>query len=312
MGILSSIFGGGKPDEKQTDKQEEKNFEILKYDGIRARNIGQLDYAIRCFENAVALNAEPETLGLLANACLRAGRIDDARAALVRLTEKDAGNVNALLALADVCHMQEDYAAMDEACRKALALDETNATACYQAARAARGLHNDLQAIVMLTKAIAQNEQYADAYLLRAETLWDMRQIKDAREDADKVLQLDPENEEALLLEGRIAAAQGDASAACECFDRVTSLDPFCEEAYLLKGELLLLQKEFDRVADNYTEALELMPGNARLYQERGRARLLKDDKEGAAEDMKRAIELNPESESLITGNFKNYEANKR
>ena len=48
---------------------------------------------------------------------------------------------------------------------------------------------------------------------------------------------------------------------------------------------------------------------NARLYQERGRVYLLKGDKEKAAADLKRAIELNPESENLITGNFKNYEA---
>ena len=45
---------------------------------------------------------------------------------------------------------------MDKACQKAIALDEKNAQAYYLAARAARGLKNDLQAIVMLTKAIVQ------------------------------------------------------------------------------------------------------------------------------------------------------------
>lgn len=34
MGLLSSLFGGGKPNEDQQAKQEKKNFEILKYDGI--------------------------------------------------------------------------------------------------------------------------------------------------------------------------------------------------------------------------------------------------------------------------------------
>ena len=51
MGLLSSLFGGGKPNEDQQAKQEKKNFEILKYDGIRARNMRQLPYAIKCFEN---------------------------------------------------------------------------------------------------------------------------------------------------------------------------------------------------------------------------------------------------------------------
>lgn len=47
MGLLSSLFGGGKPNEDQQAKQEKKNFEILKYDGIRARNMRQLPYAIK-------------------------------------------------------------------------------------------------------------------------------------------------------------------------------------------------------------------------------------------------------------------------
>ena len=38
MGIFSSLFGGNKtPEENQ-----EKNFDILKYDGIRAMRIGKL------------------------------------------------------------------------------------------------------------------------------------------------------------------------------------------------------------------------------------------------------------------------------
>lgn len=311
MGLLSSLFGGNKTDESQAG-QDEKNFEILKYDGIRARNMGQLAYAIKCFESAVALNDEPETLGLLANAHLQAGHIDEARNTLERLTGKDATNLSAWLALANVCYMQEDYAGMDDVCRKALALDDKNAMVYYQSARAAKGLKNDLQAIVLLTKALVQDDGFINAYLLRAEILWEMRQAKDAKEDVQKVLQLSPDNEEALLLNGRIDAALGNVEAALQSIDHVISLNPFHEEGYLLKAGVFVLQKDFDKAIETYTEALELMEGNARLYQERGRAYLLKGDKEKAAEDLKRAIELNPESENLITGNFKNYEANNR
>lgn len=64
-------------------------------------------------------------------------------------------------------------------------------------------MKNDLQAIVMLTKAIMQNEEYKEAYLLRAEVLWDMRQAKDAMSDLDKVLSVSPDEEDALLLKGK-------------------------------------------------------------------------------------------------------------
>lgn len=308
MGLLSSLFGGSKTDGNQTG-QDEKNFEILKYDGIRARNMGQLAYAIKCFESAVALNDEPETLGLLANAYLQTGHLEDARHTLERLTVKDATNLSAWLALANVCYMQEDYATMNDVCQKALALDDKNATVYYQSARAAKGLKNDLQAVVLLTKALVQDDGFVNAYLLRAEILWEMRQAKDAKEDIQKVLQLSPDSEEALLLNGKIDAALGNVEAALQGIDHVISLNPFHEEGYLLKAGIFLLQKDFDKAIDTYTEAMELMEDNARLYQERGRVYLLKGDKEKAAADLKRAIELNPESENLITGNFKNYEA---
>lgn len=306
MGLLSSLFGKGKSDGNRNEKQEQKNFEILKYDGIRARNIGQLAYATKCFEEAVALNEEPETLGMLANIYLQTGRTDDARMTLDRLTETAPENSSAWIALANVCYMQEDYTAMEQAAGQALKLDAGNTAAYLLAAHAARGMKNDLQAIVMLTKAIMQDETSAEAYLLRAETLWDMRQVKDATEDVEKVLQLDADNESALLLKGTIEAAKGNTEVALQCFDKVTALNPFHEKAYLLKGELLIETKAFSQAIENYTEALELIPDNARLFQERGRARLLNEDKAGAAEDMKRVIELAPESESRITGSFKN------
>lgn len=88
MGLLSSLFGKSQSDENEQEKQDKKNFDILKYDGIRARNMGKLDYAIKCFEEAIALNDENETLGLLASAYLQANRTDDARITLDRLVAR--------------------------------------------------------------------------------------------------------------------------------------------------------------------------------------------------------------------------------
>ena len=41
------------PEEKQ--KNNQKNFEIFKYDGMRAQRMGRADYAIKCFTEALAL-----------------------------------------------------------------------------------------------------------------------------------------------------------------------------------------------------------------------------------------------------------------
>ena len=142
MGLLSSLFGGKSSEEKQAATQEEKNFDTLKYDGIRARNIHQLPYAIKCFENAIRLKEEPETMMLLANAYLQTDATDDARTTLDRLVEIQPDHLENLLALARVCYLQADYKSMDIACQKAIKLDETNATSYYMAAQAYRGLQN--------------------------------------------------------------------------------------------------------------------------------------------------------------------------
>lgn len=68
-------------------------------------------------------------------------------------------------------------------------------------------MKDDITAIAMLTKAIVLKEDYTEAYQLRAEVLWKMKQAKDAAEDIQKLLSLNPDDEQALLLKGEILAA---------------------------------------------------------------------------------------------------------
>ena len=306
MGLLSSLFGGSKSDEQQA-KQDKKNFEILKYDGVRAFQMRQIAYAIKCFEQAVSINEEPETLRLLANAYTADSRTDDARETLNRLTAAVPTDAHAWLQLAQVCFVQEDYTAMNDACQKAIAIDDRNATAYYLAGKAARGLNDGLQTIVMLTKALAQDENHVLSLQLRAEVLADMGQAKEALEDAERILSLNADDEEALLLKGKIQALLGNTDEALALCIRVTEVNPFNEKAYLLRVELLETQSRYDEALLLCDEAIELMPQMASLYQIRGQVRLLKGDKDGSLSDVKKALELNPEGETQINGSFDNF-----
>ena len=49
MGLFKSLFGGNNIPETEKEKNDKKNFEILKYDGIRAQRMGKLPYAIKMF-----------------------------------------------------------------------------------------------------------------------------------------------------------------------------------------------------------------------------------------------------------------------
>ena len=305
MGIFSSLFGGN----KKTD--EEKNFDILKYDGIRAMRIGKLTYALKCFEEATALREDLETMNHQANTYIRVNRMDDARALLVRMTEIAPEQPLVFQSLASLCYMQEDYKAMNDACQKALALNDQDPGTYFLSAKAAVGMSNGFQAIAMLTKAIMLNEEFVEAYQLRAEVLWQMRQAKDASDDIEKLLSLNPDDENALLLKAEIMAVCGDEEGAVKLMNEVLALNPFCEKAYLLKGSYLLAKKDADGAIAVYNEALEINPNFAAAYHERGRAKLAKGDKQGSMEDMKRAIELAPEQGAAISGEYNNYEQQK-
>ena len=305
MGIFSSLFGGSKKTE------EEKNFDILKYDGIRAMRIGKLTYALKCFEEATAIQEDLETMQHQANTYIRVNRMDDARQLMNRMTEIASDQPLVFQSLASHCYMQEDYKGMDEACRKALALNDQDPATYFLSAKAAVGLSNGIQAIAMLTKAIMLNEEFVEAYQMRAEILWTMRQAKDANEDIEKLLSMNPEDENALLLKGEILAVSGEEEKALELIDQVLALNPFCEKAYILKGSYFLSKQAFDKALGVYDEALEINPNFAQAYHERGRVKLAKGDKQGSMEDMKRAIELSPENGANINGEYNNYEQQK-
>lgn len=305
MGIFSSLLGGSKKTE------EEKNFDILKYDGIRAMRIGKLTYALKCFEEATAIQEDLETMQHQANTYIRVNRMDDARQLMNRMTEIASDQPLVFQSLASLCYMQEDYKGMDEACRKALALNDQDPATYFLSAKAAVGLSNGIQAIAMLTKAIMLNEEFVEAYQMRAEILWTMRQAKDANEDIEKLLNMNPEDENALLLKGEILAVSGEEEKALELIDQVLALNPFSEKAYILKGSYFLAKQAFDKALGVYDEALEINPNFAQAYHERGRVKLAKGDKQGSMEDMKRAIELSPENGANINGEYNNYEQQK-
>ena len=119
MGFFKSFFSG-KPANPEEEKQKnnQKNFEIFKYDGMRAQRMGRADYAIKCFTEALALQEDFETMGYLAQVYIQSNELDEARKLLERMIRTEPEHTSTLLTLANVCYMQEDYAAMAEAAKR--------------------------------------------------------------------------------------------------------------------------------------------------------------------------------------------------
>lgn len=209
MNIFKALFGGRSS--QAEEKKEEKNFEVLKYDGVRALKMQQFGYAVQCFLHALELNStDLECRDYLSQAYIAMGDMEKAYEQLQSISTACPDNVAVLTRLADVAYMMEDYAAMADACAKAIEVDEADPQALYLYAKAYRGLGDVPNAVAMLTKALDKYDDFEAARLLRGETLLANGDVEEAGKDADELLKRIVANEDVLMLNARVAKAMGD------------------------------------------------------------------------------------------------------
>ncbi len=271
MNFLKALFGGSdeNPEEEKTSK-ETKQFGLMKYDGVKAMKMGQWDYALRCFQEALKIQDDIEVHDYLSRVLIRLDRLDEALAELETLSAVEPDNIAVLQTMAHVAYMKEDYDLMEEKCQKAIAIDESVAGNYLLAAQAALG-HNDLiNAIARLSKALSIDELLADARLLRAQTLLGMGDVKSADEDTQWLLEHVRDQENVLLLAARVAHAKNKDDEAISLYGKVIEVNPFALEA----------------------------------YQERGKICFDRGDKKQAEEDMQKVLELNPQQMADVSGSY--------
>lgn len=271
MGFFKSLFGGAteSPEEKKRE-EESKNFDVLKYDGVRALKQGDAAFAVRCFTHALQLRDDLETRDYLSQAYVRTGDMVQAYEQLLKLSEAQPDNLQILTRMAEVAYMMEDYGALTAACEKALLIDGANPLVHYLYARGCAGQGDDVNAIAMLTKAIVLDDNYGEARLMRGETLLRMGDVAGADEDADWLLERTEDNEDVMLLKAHVDEAKGEADKALDIYDKVIELNPF----------------------------------NVAAFRGRGALRLKQGDKQGAEADMRTVLELNPHEADGVNGQY--------
>lgn len=271
MGFWNALFGGSQQTpEEEKQEQEAKQFELLKYDGVKALKMGQSEYAVRCFTEALKLKEDLEVHDYLSQAFLQSGNIEEAMTELRTLANGEPENAQIQIRMAQVAYLLEDYTTMSEACGQAMKVEPENAQPYFYNAQARQGQQDMVGAIAMLTKAIALRDDYADAYLLRGQTLLKMGDTESADDDAEWLLQHTEDHEDVLLLKARIEAARNHSEEAIKMYDKVVEVNPFCLEAFRERGQL-----KFDM-----------------------------GDKAGAEQDMQTVLELNPQQLADVNGEY--------
>ena len=271
MGFFSLLFGGKdlSPEEEKKEQQR-KQFDQLKYDGVKAMKIGQVDYAVKCFTEALKLKDDLETHDYLSQALLRKGDSQGALQELDILAQAEPDNALIQMRIAQVAYAEGDYKLMAAACQKSLQLQPDVPQTYYLYAQAYKGQQNLIGCIAMLTKAVQLKADYADAYLLRGQTLLGMGETDAADADALWLLDKVGAHEDVLMLKARIEAIRGNTERALKAYDIVTEVNPFAIDA----------------------------------YRERGQLKYNAGDKAGAETDMQKVLELDPQALADVSGEY--------
>jgi len=295
MGLFSSLFFQAKIEEDPQQKADLKNFDILKYDGIRAQRMGKTEYAAKCFTEALKIQRDSETMKYLISACYMLNRHDQALETLHKMVETGDEPVTALLMRANHFFMMGKYDEAAADCSQAIELEPDNYFAFFQLAKSELALGEPSKAIGHIDYAAGIKDNFAEGYTLRANINLAMEKINDALADIAKVIELTPEDETAYLLRGRIHELLGDNDAAFVDYQQVLELNPFSEDAWLMTGRLLMIRGKYDDAIALFDEAIEHIEKFTKAYAARAIAKRQTGDHEGALEDEEKARELNPD-----------------
>ncbi len=258
MSFFKTLFGGGKSQADDSKDNDKRDFDVLKYDGVRALRSGHADYAVQCLEHALQINDDLECRDYLSQAYISTGNLAEAYGQLAKMAEARPDNAPVVLRMADVAYMMEDYDAMAEACGKAVAIDDSDPLAYYMSARAAHGRADNETAVSMLDKALQLADDYHAARLLRGEIRLADGLVAEAAGDAARLLADVDGSEDVLLLNARVAEAGGDHEKAQEMYGAVIDVNPFCTAAFSERGAVRAAMGDGQGAAEDEAMASEL------------------------------------------------------
>jgi len=298
MGFFKTLFGGGVSDPvEEQKKQIQKEFEILKYDGIRAHRMHRMDYARKCFEEAIKLQDDFETYAQLVQLLFETGDFQAALVPLNHMAKAEPHIAETFISLATVHFMLGNYQEMADNAQLAIDKAPDNVQAYYLKGKAMQGLAQEDEAVNLFTKAIDLQSDFAEALLLRGQIYLRQAKLTEALTDAEAVIASGKEVESGLLLRGSVKEVENQSEEAESDYRQVLELDPFNQQAYIYIGKLYMKNERYADAISIMDDAIEVCPAFAEAYALRAEAKKQMGDAEGAAKDASAAANLKAASE---------------
>lgn len=296
MSLLKTLFSfAGNDSADSAERENNRKFDILKYDGIKALKIGKNGYAVRCFKEATIIKEEFETLGFLAATLVQLEEYAEALEIYARMCEMQPENGTPRLQRASILLTNgQAQQALDEC----LATPHSSDTVVHKetlTARALHALHEYEQAIVHIETACKAGKVETEVATLKAHIYIDANQPEKAVREATLAIDSTDENEEAFLLRAKANEMLNNHQQALSDYNEVLELNPFSQQAVLCAGRIMADTKQLTDATELLNDFVEINPTVSAVYSLRAEVRELSNDPKGAAADRAQALELKSE-----------------
>ena len=204
---------------------------------------------------------------------------------------------------------------------------EKNATIndYYYRGLAYQAINENEKAIKDFDIAITVNSKNANIYKDKCNSLLSLERYKEAKENCQKAIELNPDLGNAYNGLGLVECNYGDCKKAIEYFDKAIELNPDMSIPYSNRGLAKNKLNMNEEAMVDYNKAIELDKNNYRIYAKRGFAYYIIGKYREAIADYDKAIKLNKNDSRVyyhrglckeaigdIKGAYKDYEKAKK
>jgi tetratricopeptide (TPR) repeat protein len=157
------------------------------------------------------------------------------------------------------------------------------------------------KAITDLTAGVKRAPTPAN-HVIRA-IAWGFKKVeREAMNDLNEALRIDPKNVEAHVNRGIGWVLSEQPEKAMADFDEAIRLDPSCGRAFRYRGALLARKPDLEGSLKDFTEAIRLDPDDSEAYENRGWVRLEQGKYEESIADFNRSLKRDARNDKAFSG----------
>ena len=284
----------GSEEEEEAVHDRKYKFETLRDDGLRAMQIGQTEYAVRCLSSALEYKDDNESRLHLAEAYMKLYKGGEALTQLEELLRRDEGNGQLYVMAAEAAEQMSNWELMETYAQKAVDAMPEDDNALYVLARCKYNREEYSETENLLTILIGRNEKYASVCQLRARAFYEQKKYNEALADLEYLITNDRASEDTYLLKGIISQEVHDMQTAKDAYSKILELNPFSMEAVLRLAYIEVEESCPQKALEYLDEAISLQEDFAEAYMLRAKVKRLLQDEQGALEDENTAAHLTP------------------